>query len=106
MDQKAGGEDTSSLDNTSGSPNKRQGKEKEISSVNPKIFNHKSATRKRTHLYPPTSPHLRQIQSVPPVAASPYLPSEKTEENINKEETKTTEIIMYVQSLKKQKCSR
>ena len=65
MDQKAGGEDTSSLDNTSGSPNKRQGKEKEISSVNPKIFNHKSATRKRTHLYPPTSPHLRQIQSVP-----------------------------------------
>ena len=94
MDQKAEQKDTSSLDNTSGSPNKGQGKEKEIcqsQDFQPQISNKEA---KRTHLHPPTPPHLRQIKSVPPVTTSPYLPSEKTEENIKEEETKAAEIIM------------
>ena len=77
MDQKAEQKDTSSLDNVSGSPNKGQGKEKEIcqsQDFQPQISNKEA---KRTHLHHPTPPHLCQIQSVPPVTTSPYLPSEK-----------------------------
>lgn len=70
----------SSFDKNSftGIPNKRQGKEKQISVVNRKISNiNLQLESEKDHTYPPAPPQLSQIPSTPPVAAPPRHPTEK-----------------------------